>query len=465
MTATADDNAAIDAAVGDRTRHRDTNRRIVDRLFARRAVIIDRVTEPLECLLQMLFEHETGVIGADGDAHGRQLYYVALTMAPTVVISARGEERMRTSHPWIYRGDVADVAAEGGDIVIVRGPRARALGHALYSSRSQIALRMLSYRDHAADDRLIRTRIEAAVAFRDALTIDATAYRLVHGEADLLPSLVVDRYGDYLVVQALSQGMDRLLPVVVSTLTDLLRPRGILARNDPRSRSLEGLDRRVEVLAGDIPDTVAVREVGIEYDVDLRRGQKTGLFLDQRENRAAAAAYAGGRFLDCFSYHGGFALVLGRRCQETIAIDVSEDAVARLRQNASRNGVAVDARVGNVFDELRAFERAGERFDVIVLDPPAFAKNKAAVAKARAGYKEINLRSLKLLKQGGTLVTCSCSYNVSEGAFAEIVYEAAVDAQVQVTVVEKRMQGRDHPVLLGVPETYYLKCFILRKLG
>jgi 23S rRNA (cytosine1962-C5)-methyltransferase len=255
------------------------------------------------------------------------------------------------------------------------------------------------------------------------------------------------------------------MPELTAMLAELLQPRAILARNDPRARVLEGLEQRVEVVAGDLPESVTVTETGIEYDVDLRRGQKTGLFLDQRENRAAAAAYARGRLLDCFSYNGGFALVLGRSCDETIAIDVSEDAVTRVRQNAARNGVIVDARVGNVFDELRGLDRLGERFDTIVLDPPAFAKNKAAVSNARAGYKEINLRALKLLNPGGTLITCSCSYHVNEAAFAEIVYEAAVDAQVHVTVVEKRMQGRDHPVLLGVPETYYLKCFILRKLA
>jgi 23S rRNA (cytosine1962-C5)-methyltransferase len=389
-------------------------------------------------------------------------------MLPSVVISNRGEERLTGGHPWIYRADVTDVKAAGGDVVFVRGPRGRPLGHALFSDRSQIALRMISY--GSADTEpdvaaLLRSRIEAAIAFRDSLAIDASAYRLVHGEGDFLPSLIVDRYGEYLVVQALSQGTDRLLPSIVSILVDLLRPLGILARNDPRARALEGLERRVEVLAGEVPDTVAVVENGIEYDVDLRRGQKTGLFLDQRENRAAAAAYARGRLLDCFSYSGGFALVLGRRCRETIAIDVSDDAVARVRANAARNGVAVDARVGNVFDELRGLERLGERFDTIVLDPPAFAKNKAAVANARAGYKEINLRALKLLNTGGTLVTCSCSYNVSEAMFAEVVYDAAIDAQSRVTVVEKRMQGRDHPVMLGVPETYYLKCFILRKLS
>jgi len=389
-------------------------------------------------------------------------------MTATATISARGEERLNGGHPWIYRADVTDVHAEGGDVVVVRGPRGRPLGRALFSDRSQIALRLLSYGSSDAEAEvaaLVRARIQAAVAFRRSLAIDATAYRLVHGEGDLLPSLIVDRYGEYLVVQALSQGTDRLMPVVVSALTDLLQPRGILARNDPRARVLEGLEQRVEVLAGDVPETVSVVESGIEYDVDLRRGQKTGLFLDQRENRAAAAVYARGRLLDCFSYNGGFALVLGRNCRETIAIDVSDDAVARVAANAARNGIAVDARVGNVFDELRGLERVGERFDTIVLDPPAFAKNKAAVANARAGYKEINLRALKLLNTGGTLVTCSCSYNVSEAMFAEVVYDAAIDGRAHVTVVEKRMQGRDHPVMLGVPETYYLKCFILRKVA
>ena len=385
-------------------------------------------------------------------------------MVPTVTISQRGEERVRGGHPWIYRSDVADVHAAAGDRVLVRSPRGRTLGHALYSDRSQIAIRMLTYGDEPADEALIRRRIEAALAFRRSLAIDATAYRLVHGEADLLPSLIVDRYGDYAVVQTLSQGMDRLLPVVVTMLEDLLHPRGILVRNDPRVRLLEGLDQRVEILRGEIPECVTITEGGIEFDVDLRRGQKTGLFLDQRENRAAAALYARGRVLDCFSYTGGFALAAARVAQETIAIDISEDAIARVRANASRNGVTVDARVGNVFDELRGLERLGERFETIILDPPAFAKSKAAVAKATSGYKEINLRALKLLKPGGTLVTCSCSYNVSEAAFAEIVLDAAVDAQAHITVVEKRMQGRDHPVLLGVPETYYLKCFILRKL-
>jgi 23S rRNA (cytosine1962-C5)-methyltransferase len=385
-------------------------------------------------------------------------------MFPSVTISSRGETRLRSGHPWIYRGDIGDVHAAGGDRVLVRSARGRTLGHAFYSDRSQIALRMLTRGEEPADDGLIRRRIEAALAFRGTLAIEGSACRLIHGEADLLPSLIVDRYADFLVVQTLSQGADRLLPLFVSTLQELAGPAGILARNDPRTRAREGLEQKVEVLAGDVPDAIAVTENGVRYDVDVRRGQKTGLFLDQRENRQAAALYARGRLLDCFTYNGGFALALAGRCEETIAIDVSEDAIARVRQNAAGNGVTIDARVGNVFDELRGLDRLGERFDTIVLDPPAFAKNKAAVTNARAGYKEINLRAFKLLNPGGTLVTCSCSYHVNEGMFGEIVYEAALDAMASVTVVEKRMQARDHPVLLGVPETYYLKCFILRKL-
>lgn len=386
-------------------------------------------------------------------------------MVPTVTISPRGEARVRSGHPWIYRTDVTAVRASPGDMVAVRSSRGRVLGHALYSDRSQIAIRMLSHGEEPADAALVRARLEKAIGFRAGLGLDASAYRLVHGEADLLPSLIVDRYGDLLVLQALSQGMEKLTPVVVEALNDLLQPRGILARNDPRARELEGLERRVDVLDGEVPEVVEVHESGIRYDVDLRHGQKTGLFLDQRENREAAAHYASGRVLDCFSYHGGFALKLAARARETIAFDISEEAIAQMKRNAERNGVSVDARVGNVFDELRGLERLGERFDTIVLDPPAFAKSKAAVEKAKTGYKEINLRALKLLNPGGVLVTCSCSYHVNEAAFAEIVYGASVDAQVHVTVVEKRMQGRDHPVLLGVPETYYLKCFILRKLA
>ena len=384
---------------------------------------------------------------------------------PSVVISARGEQRIRGGHPWIYRTDVVDVSADGGDIVSVIGPRNRRIGDALFSDRSQITLRMLTAGDAVADSALLRARIANAIRFRDSLAIDATAYRLVHGEADLLPSLIVDKYGEYLAIQALSQGMDRLIPEIVAILADLLKPLGILARNDPKVRALEGLSQEISVLQGDVPESVVVREGPVEYDVDLRRGQKTGLFLDQRENREAAARYARGRLLDCFSYNGGFALRLARRCPEAEALDISADAVERIRANAVRNGVPhVQAREANGFDELRRLERAGARYDTIVLDPPAFAKNKASIPNAMAGYKEINLRAMRLLNPGGYLVTCSCSYNVNEERFAAVIHEASIDSHTPVTIVEKRMQGRDHPVLAGVPETYYLKCFILRRV-
>jgi 23S rRNA (cytosine1962-C5)-methyltransferase len=267
------------------------------------------------------------------------------------------------------------------------------------------------------------------------------------------------------VLQALSQGMDRLLPEITQFLVELLAPQGILARNDPKVRALEGLEQQVTVLYGTIPESIAVREGSIEFDVDLRKGQKTGLFLDQRENREAAAQYAGGRLLDCFSYHGGFALRLAGSCPDAEAIEISADAAARIRANAARNGVAhLRVLEANVFDELRRLERAGERYDTIVLDPPAFAKNKASVPNALAGYKEINLRAMRLLSPGGYLITSSCSYNVNEEMFAAMLHEASVDSHVPVTVVEKRMQARDHPVLVGVPETHYLKCFILRRV-
>jgi 23S rRNA (cytosine1962-C5)-methyltransferase len=386
-------------------------------------------------------------------------------MQPTVVVTARGSERWRRGHPWIYRADVAEVRASGGDIVRVLGPRGRGEGWAFLSDRSQIALRMLSRGDAPVGLDGIRARLAAALAFRESLEIDATACRLVHGESDLLPSLVVDRYGEHLVVQALSQGMDRLLSEIAAMLRELASPAGILARNDARVRELEGLDRRVEALHGDVPDTVVVRDGAVELEADLWKGQKTGLFLDQRENRVAASAYARGRLLDCFTYNGGFALRLASKCAAVTAVDSSDEAVARTRRNARRNDLSrVDVVSANVFDFLRDREREGARYDTIVLDPPAFAKNKAAVPRAIAGYKEINLRALKLVEPGGHVVTCSCSYNVSEALFEDVLLSAAVDAGVPVTIVEKRMQARDHPVLLGVPETHYLKCFILRRL-
>ncbi|MGE0044110.1 MAG: class I SAM-dependent rRNA methyltransferase [Vicinamibacterales bacterium] len=380
-------------------------------------------------------------------------------------MSARGEDRVRHGHPWIYRADVAQADAPPASVVEVRGPRNRVIGRALFSAESQIALRMIARGEATVDDAFWRRRLEAALACRAALGIDATAYRLVHGEADLLPSLVVDLYGDYLVVQALSQGMDALMPRIVPMLVELTGARGVLARNDPRVRLLEGLEQVVEILHGEVPGTIAVTEGPIAYDVDPWQGQKTGLFLDQRENREAAARYTRGRVLDCFSYHGGFALRLAAHADTVEALDASAEAVGHITANAAKNGITnLTAREANVFDELRRLERDGARFDTIVLDPPAFAKNKAAAAKALAGYKEINLRALRLLTPGGHLVSCSCSYHVDEASLGQVIYEASIDSHAPVVVVEKRMQGRDHPVLLGVPETYYLKCFILRRL-
>ena len=380
-------------------------------------------------------------------------------------LKPRGESRIRNGHPWVYRSDVGKIEADPGAVVQVVGARDVPLGYALYSDRSEIAVRMLTRGRDMPDLEWWRGRIDAAATYRESLKIDATAYRVVHGEADRLPGLVVDRYGDCLVLQALVQGIDRLLPDLTRLLVERLNPVGILARNDPRVRLLEGLDQAVTVLYGDVPATIEAREGRVRYVVDPYRGQKTGLFLDQRENRVAAASYARGRALDAFSYNGGFALALSPVCDDVLAVDISEEAVARITANAAHNGAwNVHARAMNVFDELRELERRGERFDTIVLDPPAFAKNKAAVPKALSGYKEINLRALKLLRPGGMLVTCSCSYNISEAMFADVLASAAVDAHADVVVVEKRMQGRDHPVLMTVPETYYLKCFVLRKL-
>ncbi len=383
----------------------------------------------------------------------------------TVIISPKGERRVAAGHPWVYRSDIEEVSAGPGDVVEVRSRRGTAVGHALFSDRSEIVLRMVSRGGEALTSAIWGQRIAAACAYRASLDIDATAFRLIHGEADRLPGLVVDKYGDYLVLQALVQATDKLLPLFVEQLVAQLSPAGILARNDPRVRLLEGLEQRVDVLYGTVPDSIEVREGRVTYDVDPQHGQKTGLFLDQRENRVAAARYARGRALDAFSYNGGFAMALAGVCDEVVAVDISEDAVARIERNVTRNALTnVRAVTMNVFDELRELERRGDRFDTVVLDPPAFAKNKAAIPGARAGYKEINLRAMRLLAQDGYLVTCSCSYNVSEEMFSEVLQEASADSHTPLTLIEKRAQGRDHPILVGVPETHYLKCFILRRV-
>jgi 23S rRNA (cytosine1962-C5)-methyltransferase len=381
-----------------------------------------------------------------------------------VVVTTRGEARIRRGHPWIFKSDVRrSESAAAGALVRVLGPEGRPLGWALHSSRSEIKLRMVD-RGEAPPGDFLRERIVAALRFRDQVAPGATALRLVHGEGDGLPSLIVDRYGDYLVVQTLSQGMEARKDQVVRVLVDLLKPRGILERNDPRVRALEGLEQRVGLLHGEVPDAIEVDLGGLRLSVDLWRGQKTGLFLDQRENYQATASYAKGRVLDVFTYHGGFALHAARVAKEVLATDVSEDALAHVAADAARNGITnVKTREANAFDLLKALDLSGERFDTIVLDPPAFAKSKDAIEKAGRGYKEINLRALKMLRPGGILITCSCSYHIHEADFEDILEQAAADANATVTIVEKRRQGRDHPVLLGVPETYYLKCFVLRK--
>jgi 23S rRNA (cytosine1962-C5)-methyltransferase len=393
-------------------------------------------------------------------------------MTPQASVSRRGAERIRRGHPWIFRSDITGVSAEPGDVVRVTGERERPLGWATFSDASQITLRMISRQAEPLPDlpTLLGARVEAAAALRASLDIDSRAWRLVNGESDGLPATIVDRYGDedgrvYFVVQTLSQASTRWLPTLVEVLVARYQPRGIVVRNDPKVRQLEGLDVDVHVAHGDVPVRVAVREGGIVYDADLRAGQKTGLFLDQRENHRAAAAYTRGSVLDAFTYNGGFALQMATRATSVLALDSSAPAVAATKANAQRNHLEqVEVREANVFDELRELEIARARFDTIALDPPAFAKNKGAVERALAGYKEINLRAMRLLRPGGHLVSCSCSYNVSETMFLDVLQDAAADAHADMVVVEKRAQARDHPVLLAVPETYYLKCVVLRRM-
>ena len=386
----------------------------------------------------------------------------------TVTVTKRGADRVRGGHLWIYRSDVGKVDAEGGSVVVVRDERSNFIGHALYSDASQIALRFLTQSDEEIDRDWWRARIRAAVGRRN-IPADTNAYRLVYSEGDLLPSLIVDRYDDVLVLQTLSQGTESLKSLFTEILIDEFQPRALIERNDARVRELEGLPLISATIYGEAPDEFEIRQHGLRFVVSPGAGQKTGSFLDQRENRLAARAAAqttnARRALDCFTFNGAFALHLASVCEEVIGIDISADAVAAAEQNARLNEMGnVEFREANVFDALREFEARGEKFDVIVLDPPAFAKNRASLKAALRGYKEINLRALKLLHGGGVLITCTCSYHVAEDLFLEIVREAANDAHRRVQIIEKRMQASDHPVLLGMPETYYLKCVIARVL-
>ena len=398
-------------------------------------------------------------------------------MYPDVVVSRRATERLRSGHPWIYRSDVVSSDAGPGDLVRVMSERKRPLAWAWWSGASQIALRVLDLAERAPEfdeDAVIRARLQTAIDYRRSLDIDGTAHRVVHAEADRLPGLIVDQYagqsGDrdavWLVVQTLCQATDRRASQLVAALVDLIGPRGVLARNDPKVRTLEGLEVRVDVLYGDVPEVVEVREGQATFRVDLRHGQKTGLFLDQRENHAAAGRYAHGRALDAFSYHGGFAMAMATHADHVLALESSSSAAATIRENAAQNGrTNVEVREANVFDELREFEIARARFDTIVLDPPAFAKNRASVDRAAAGYKEINLRAMKLLAPGGYLITCSCSHHIDEQIFDAILQSASADAHAPMALIERRQQARDHPVLLGVPESGYVKCLVLRRMA
>ncbi len=381
-----------------------------------------------------------------------------------VTITRRGAARARAGHLWIYRSDVSNTGdAQGGAVVTVRDERGRFVGQACYSDRSEIVLRLLTLRAEPIERAWWQARLREAIARRAGLAHEADAYRLIYAEGDLLPSLIVDAYADVLVLQTLSQGTEAIKQLLVELLVAELQPRAIIERNDVRVRRLEGLELRTGVLYGDAPAEMEIVQHGVRFSAAPLAGQKTGAFLDQRENHVAAGHVARGRALDCFTFNGAFALNMARNCDSVIGYDISGEAVAAARRNAELNNATnVEFREANVFDALRELQEAGAQFDTIVLDPPAFAKNRASVAAAARGYKEINLRALKLLAPGGVLVTCTCSYHMSEGMFQEMLAAAAADAQRRVQLVEKRMQARDHPVLVGVPETLYLKCLIAR---
>ena len=346
--------------------------------------------------------------------------------------------------------------------MVVVDPSGAALGTAHYSDSSQISLRMLSERVESIDRAFYLGRISAAEAHRKHVVTDSDAYRLVHGEGDQLPALVIDRYGDYFTLQTLDQGMDGGKAEIVNCLEELFAPKGVAERNDVAVRKREQLPLQSGLIAGDIPENVPVLMNGIKMCADLLHGQKTGIFLDQRENYIAAARYGRGRALDCFTSTGGFALHLARRCESVEAVDSSEATLRVARMNCEANGIGnIELREADVFELLAGHVSAHRRFDIVVLDPPAFAKSRQTLEAAIRGYREINRRALELLGSGGILVTCSCSHHLSEAALLEIVAGASLDTGRRLCVLERRMQAKDHPVLLTIPETLYLKCLIL----
>ena len=381
-----------------------------------------------------------------------------------VRVNRKAADRVASGHPWIFSSDIVDRAsAQAGEVVKVTDPRGRAIGVAHHSSASQITLRLLSPQVEAVDREFYLRRLRAAAQYRESVVSNSNAYRVVHGEADLLPALIVDRYADYLVVQTLDQGMDAAKTEIAGCLGDIFHPRGIIARNDVAVRAKEQLPLETSVLAGEAPESVMVQMNGLTLRADLLHGQKTGIFLDQRENYLAAARYArGGTVLDCFTSTGGFALHLAGKFDAVEAVDSGAAALAAARANAEANGITnIAFQESDAFDLLAGYSSARRQYSMVVLDPPAFAKSRNNLEAAARGYKEINLRALRLLGSGGILVTCSCSHHMSEAMFLELVAEAALDAHRTLRVLERRTQSQDHPILLTVPETHYLKCLIL----
>jgi 23S rRNA (cytosine1962-C5)-methyltransferase len=382
---------------------------------------------------------------------------------PTVKISRRGAARLKDGHVWVYRSDISADGIPPGAVVRVTDDRGKMLGTALYSSSSQIAVRMLSHAPVPDLPALIRERIRQAIAYRERLVENTDAYRVVFSEADFLPGLIVDRYRDILSLQILTQAMDAepVRAAILSELNDSLHPAAIVERVDARVRELEQLPPRASgLLHGEAGKTIFTMNQ-VRFHFDALEGQKTGAFLDQRENYAAAARYARGEALDVFCYQGGFALHLAQTCGKVTGIDSSRPALEVADQNAALNGREIEWIEANAFDLLKDYAGASQHYDTIVLDPPAFAKSRQALDTALRGYKELNLRALKMLRPGGILVTCSCSYHVSEQDFAEVVAAASLDAHRPVRILERRGQSKDHPVLLTVPETRYLKCLIM----
>ena len=385
-------------------------------------------------------------------------------MEPRAVLKDRGAARARSGHPWIYRSDIAEAGGRMGDVLPMFDRRGNFLGRGFYNPRSEISLRVAERRDEPVDESWFQTRIEKALAHRASLQINGDAYRLLHAEADGVPGLVVDRYAEYLVLQVGSAAVEKRLDWILDALAQGLSPRGILLRGDSSARKREGLETAVRVLFGEVPESVVVREGPVRYRARLWSGQKTGGFLDQRENRLAAGRYARGRVLDVFSYAGGFALHAARRAETVEAVDASVPALEAARADAELNKRGNITFTGsNAFDLLRERSDAGEGYDMVILDPPAFARAKRELPRARRAYKEINLRAMKLLNPGGTLFSCSCSYHLSRELMEDTLRSAAADAGKTLRVREWRGQAQDHPEILTIPETRYLKCAVLER--